>query len=150
MIKDTLKLIADAKSKLASLEEKAASELSSKLTNLHTDLGYESREDLIAALQGLGSAKKATGKKRGRKPGKKAAAKAPKAPKAAKAAPAKKAGGKKARAKRTRITDELKSKVIAAVKAGGKGAAIASQFGISVPSLQNIKKAAGLIKARKK
>lgn len=147
MIKDTLKQIADAKSKLASLEEKAASELSSKLTNLHTDLGYESREDLIAALQGLGSAKKATGKKRGRKPGKKAAAKAPKA---AKAAPAKKAGGKKARAKRTRITDELKSKVIAAVKAGGKGAAIATQFGISVPSLQNIKKAAGLIKARKK
>ncbi len=135
MIKDTLKQIADAKSKLASLEKKAASELSSRLTNLHKDLGYASREDLIAVLKGLGG-----GKKSGRKPSSR---------KKAKAAPAKTKGGKK-RAKRTRITTELKAKVIAAVKTGGKGAAIAKQFGISVPSLQNIKKAAGLIKARKK
>lgn len=131
MITDTLKQIADAKNKLAVLEKKAAEEQAKKLTNLHKDLGYDSRAELIAALQMLESGPV----KRARQ--------------AKTAAPKKAAGGAKKRAKRTRITEELKQDVIAAVKSGEKGSTIAKRFGISVPSLQNIKKAAGLTKSRK-
>ncbi|MEM9158874.1 MAG: hypothetical protein AAGB46_07460 [Verrucomicrobiota bacterium] len=155
MISDTLKQIADAKSKLAALEKKAAAEQSKKLANLHKDAGFDSREDLISALQSLGVS---APKKRGPKPSaKKAAAKKPAAKKpAAKKAAAKKVVARKktksgkVRAARTKITDELRKKIVAAVKAGGKGTAIAKEFGISIPSLHNIKKAAGLTKARGK
>mgnify|MGYP003113844994 CR=1 FL=1 len=54
----------------------------------------------------------------------------------------------KRRAKRTRITDSLKAEVGKAVKAGKKGAEIARQFGISIPSIQNIKNELGLVKKR--
>lgn len=64
-----------------------------------------------------------------------------------KRAPAKKSG--KRRAKRTRITDAIKTEVGKAVKAGKKGAEIAGQFGISIPSIQNIKNELGLVKKRK-
>ncbi|EDY82761.1 hypothetical protein VDG1235_2384 [Verrucomicrobiia bacterium DG1235] len=137
MITDTQKQIAAAKAKLEALEKKAAAETSKKLGNLHKDAGFATRAELIAALQGLEGGKG----KRGRKP---------KAATAKKAAPAKKAAKATKRAKRARITEELKSQVIAAVKAGDKGAAIAKAFGISIPSLQNIKKAAGLTKTRAK
>ncbi|MDE0768684.1 MAG: hypothetical protein OSB19_09855, partial [Opitutaceae bacterium] len=77
---------------------------------------------------------------------------APKAKKAVKkAAPkAKKAAkGSTGRAKRTLITAELRQGIIDALKAGGKGNAVAAKFGVSVPTLHNIKKAAGLTKTRK-
>lgn len=136
MITNTQKQIAATKAKLEALEKKAAAESAKKLTNLHKNLGFATRADLIAALSSLETS--------GAKPGpKKGAAKKAGRP-AAKPAKATK------RAKRTRITEELKAKVIAAVKAGGKGAAVAKEFGISIPSLQNIKKAAGLTKTRKK
>lgn len=135
MISNTQKQIAATKAKLEALEKKAAAESAKKLTNLHKSLGFATRADLITALSSLETG----GAKRG--------------PKAK--APAKKVGrpaakGAKKRAKRARITEELKAKVIEAVNAGGKGAAIAKEFGISIPSLQNIKKAAGLTKTRKK
>ncbi|MBD5780316.1 helix-turn-helix domain-containing protein [Pelagicoccus sp. NFK12] len=133
MITNTQKQIAATKAKLEALEKKAAAEAAKKLTNLHENLGFATRADLIAALSSLESG----GAKRGRKP--KAATK-----KAAKPAKA----GK--RAKRAKITEELKAKVIEAVNNGGKGADIAKEFGISIPSLQNIKKAAGLTKPRGK
>jgi len=145
MISNTLKAIEATKAKLASLEKKAAAEQRKRIVNLHKDAGFETREDLIAALQELGGAPK---KKRGRK-AKKAAKKVAKkaAKKAAKKTVAPK--GAKKRAKRTVITDELRKGIIAALKAGEKGTAVAKNFGISVPSLHNIKKAAGLTKARK-
>ena len=138
MISNTLKAIEATKAKLASLEKKAAAEQRKRIVNLHKDVGFETREDLIAALQALGGAPK---KKRGRKAKKTAR-------KAAKKAVAKK--GAKKRAKRTVITDALRKNIISALKAGDKGTAVAKKFGISVPSLHNIKKAAGLTKARKK
>ena len=138
MISNTLKAIEATKAKLASLEKKAAAEQRKRIVNLHKDAGFETREDLIAALQALGGAPK---KKRGRKAKKTAR-------KAAKKAVAKK--GAKKRAKRTVITDALRKNIISALKAGDKGTAVAKKFGISVPSLHNIKKAAGLTKARKK
>ncbi len=127
MISNTLKAIKETKSKLAALEKKAADEQKKRIVNLHKDAGFATRGELIAALQALGG-----GKKRGRK-----AAAAPKAKK-----------GAKKRAKRTLITPELKKGIIAALKAGGKGAAVAAKFGVSVPTLHNIKKAAGLTKSR--
>lgn len=138
MITDTQKQIAAAKAKLEALEKKAAAESAKKLTNLHSDVGFATRSELIAALQGL----EGDGVKRGRKS--KGAAKPVKPAKAAKTAK------KSTRAKRARITEELKAKVIEAVNSGAKGAAIAKEFSISIPSIQNIKKAAGLTKTREK
>lgn len=160
------KQIAAAKAKLAALEKKAAVESSKKLANLHKTVGFATRGELVSALQGLSSVVKRAPK--AKTPKAKKVAKAPKAPKtpkapkapkaekvpkAVKAPEAVKAAGApnvSKRAKRARITEELKANVIAAVKDGGKGAAIAKQFGISIPSLQNIKKAAGLTKPRGK
>jgi hypothetical protein len=52
---------------------------------------------------------------------------------------------------RAKITDAIRAKVIGAVKAGGKTAGkIAKECGISVPSVANIKKAAGLTRKKGK
>lgn len=147
MISSTLKAIQETKSKLAALEKKAAAEQKARIQNLHKEAGFATRQELIEALQALGGAAPKKAKARGRKVAKAAKpAKAAKSPKAKKAA---KKGAKK-RAKRTVITADLRKGIIAALKAGGTGAAIASKFGVSVPTLHNIKKAAGLTKARKK
>jgi hypothetical protein len=55
------------------------------------------------------------------------------------------ASGRKSRAK---ITDALKAEVGKAVEAGQKGMEIARKFGISIPSIQNIKAELGLVKKR--
>lgn len=138
MISNTLKAIQETKNKLAALEKKAAAEQKTRIENLHKEAGFATRGELIEALQSLGRAP--ARKSGGRKP-----AKATKASKAKKSV-----GGKKVRAKRTVITAELKKGIVAALKAGGKGAAVAQKFGVSVPTLHNIKKAAGLTKPRKK
>jgi hypothetical protein len=61
-------------------------------------------------------------------------------------------GGKKSArgGKRTRalITDETRAQVKKLVAAGKTGAEIAESVGISLPSVQNIKKALGLVKSR--
>ena len=66
----------------------------------------------------------------------------------AKAGAARKAKGGKGRRKRAKITPELKAQVKAAVEAGKTGGAIAKELGISLPSVQNIKKEFGLVKKR--
>jgi hypothetical protein len=149
MISSTLKAIQETKSKLAALEKKAAAEQKARIQNLHKEAGFATRQELIEALQALGGAAPKKVKARGRKAAAVKPAKASKATKAPKAKKAVKKGAKK-RAKRTVITAELRKGIIAALKAGGTGAAIASKFGVSVPTLHNIKKAAGLTKARKK
>jgi hypothetical protein len=54
------------------------------------------------------------------------------------------------RRKRAKITDAIRAEVRKLVKAGKTGAQIAKAVGISLPSVQNVKKAIGLIgKARK-
>jgi len=159
------KEIVATKNKLAALEKKAAAEELQKIANLHKEAGFATRADLIVALQAMGTGSAPRGRKASKakkapkaSKGKKAAApKAKKAvkkaaPKAKRAAPkAKKAAkGSTGRAKRTLITAELRQGIIDALKAGGKGNAVAAKFGVSVPTLHNIKKAAGLTKARKK
>lgn len=59
-----------------------------------------------------------------------------------------KAGAKKRR-KRAVITDATRAAVKKLAEAGKSGAEIAKEVGISLPSVQNVKKALGLVKARK-
>ncbi|HLS28412.1 MAG TPA: hypothetical protein VK041_07160 [Opitutales bacterium] len=58
-------------------------------------------------------------------------------------------GGRRGR--RTVITPELRSKISDALKAGEEaGTAIARRFGVSVATVQNIKKDLGLVQPRKR
>ncbi len=56
------------------------------------------------------------------------------------------APAKKKRRKRAVITDDTRDQVQKLVKAGKSGAEIARAVGISLPSVQNVKKALGLVK----
>ena len=127
---DQLAKLHKAKAELAQTEAKLAADRVSALSKLHSEYGYSNLNEFIKALKGA-AGKAGKGKK----------GKAAKAAKAAK--PAK--GAKRTRA---RITAEVKQQVIAAVQSGQSGAEIANTFGISLPSVQNIKKEAGLVKAR--
>jgi hypothetical protein len=127
MVTDAIKELNAAKAKVAALEQSLAKELKQNLASLPSEYGFDNLADFIQAL------KNASGARRGRKPGKSVVSK-----------PAK--SGK--RAKRARLTPELKASVKAAVNAGKTGTAIAQEFGISLPSVQNIKKEFGLVKKR--
>lgn len=127
---DQIAELQKAKAKLAQAEAKLAADRVAALSRLPGDYGYANLNDFIKAL------KSAAGKARKNKK-----VKGTKAPKAAPKAKA----GKRTRAK---ITPELKQQVIAAVQAGQSGAEIAASLGLSLPSVQNIKKEAGLVKAR--
>ncbi|HEY0943935.1 MAG TPA: helix-turn-helix domain-containing protein, partial [Opitutaceae bacterium] len=116
------------KSKVADLEKSIATQLDAELSALPGKYGFDSVQDFLLAVKKAAGSKSAT-KKKGKR-GRPAAA-----------APA----GKRKRAK---ITPELKAEVKSAVEAGKTGAAIAKEFGISLPSVQNIKKEFGLVKAR--
>ena len=121
MVTDTVKQLQAAKAKVAALEQSIAKAQKQKLSKLPAQLGFASIADLIDALSQISGG-------RGRK-----AAKAGKASK---------------RAKRAKITPEVKDKVKELVKAGKTGSAIAKELGISLPSVQNIKKELGLVKKR--
>ena len=123
MVTDTVKELQAAKAKVAALEQSFAKELSQKLVKLPSDYGFDSLPAFIKAL------KQATGGRPGRKA-------------------AKVAGKVGKRSKRAKITPEVKDKVKAFVNAGKTGAVIAKELGISVPSVQNIKKELGLVKKR--
>jgi len=127
MVTDIKQEIAIAKAKVAELEGFLKNQ--GKLARLPFDFGYADLKSFIKALKRAAGAKPARAAK---------AAKAAKAPKAAKAK----------RGKRARITPEMKEAVKASVMAGKTGAAIAKELGISLPSVQNIKKEFGLVKAR--
>ena len=139
MLTNKLKELVEARAKLASLEQSIAAELKAELAGLPAQYGYESVADFLAAV------KAASGARRGRKPGK-AKAKEPAAPPAS-AAPKAKAGGKKRRT-RAVITDATRADLKKLVAAGKTGSEIAKALKISLPSVQNIKKALGLVKKR--
>jgi hypothetical protein len=125
MVTDAVKELEAAKAKVAALEQSLAKELKQKLAKLPSEYGFDSLPAFFKAVKAAV----------GGRPG----------PKASKAAVV--SGGKR-RGKRARLTPELKDKVKAAVNAGKTGSAIAKEFGISVPSVQNIKKEFGLVKKR--
>lgn len=131
MVTDKIKELEAARAKLASLEQSIADEMKKELAGLPARFGFESVDDFVAAV------KAASGARRGRRKGR--------------AGAAKKAGAKKAGARRRRravITDETRAQVKKLVDAGKTGAEIAKELKISLPSVQNIKKALGLVKER--
>ena len=100
-----------------------------QLAALPVQFGFKSAAEFIAAVKAAtgagGAAVKSAGKaKRGR--------------------PA----GVKRRRKRTKITAEIRSQVGDLVKAAKTNKEVAKSVGISEPSVQNIKKDLGLVKAR--
>jgi DNA-binding NarL/FixJ family response regulator len=129
VISEKLKELSAARAKFAALEETVALERSETLKGLPAQYGFDDLESFVAALRA------ASGKRRGRKSGSKNAT----SPKP----------GKKARRKRATITDETRSEVKRLVGAGKTGNDIAEILGISLPSVQNIKKALGLVTKRK-
>jgi hypothetical protein len=129
MVTDKLKELEAARAKLATLEQSIASELNKELAALPAKYGFESMDEFVRALKSVG------GGRRGRGPGRPAKGKTAKA-----------GGGK--RRKRAVITDDTRAQVKKLVEGGKTGAEIAKTLGISLPSVQNIKKAFGLVKSR--
>jgi hypothetical protein len=129
MVAESLKELAAAKAKVAELEQKIAAELQAELRALPARYGFDNANAFVAAVRA------ASGKRRGRKPG------------SSQAASASATTGK--RRKRAKITDETRAEVKKLAEAGKTGNEIAKSLGISLPSVQNIKKALGLVKKRK-
>jgi hypothetical protein len=126
MVTKQIKELEVTKAKIVALEKSIAKRLRKELASLHDKYGFSSLQEFIRALKGSSGA-------------------APRKS-ASKAKPAKSSGKK--RAKRSVITDETRAAVKKQVEAGKTGSQIAKSLGISLPSVQNIKKALGLVKAR--
>ncbi len=128
MITSKIKQLDAARAKLAHLEHTVETELRRELAVLHRQYGFSDLKSFFKAVRAAagGGIHKAT-RKEGRP---------------------KKAAGPKART-RAKITDAIRARVQKFVKAGKSGSQIAKAVGISLPSVQNIKKASGLVKARK-
>ncbi len=122
MLNDKLKKLAADKARLAKLEATLMAEAQRKLAGLPAEYGFDNVNDFIKALKQV-----AAGGRRGS---------------------AAKAKGGKTRRSRAVITDATRAKVKAMVAAKKTGGEIASAVGISLPSVQNIKKALGLVKTR--
>lgn len=120
MVINKIKQLTDYEKKATALRRAIEKERVKELASLHIKYGYESVKALIKAIRA------AAGSGRGRR------------------------GSKSGRRKRTLITPEMRQKIKAAIKSGKTGAQVAGQFGISLPSVHNIKKEFGLVKHRKK
>lgn len=118
-----LKELEAARAKLASLEEAVRSEMNKELAALPAKFGFDSTDAFIDAVRAATGGRSARGAGRRGAPGKK-------------------------RRQRAVITDETRGQVKKLVEAGKTGSEIAKQVGISLPSVQNIKKALGLVKKR--
>jgi hypothetical protein len=119
MITDKLKQLEATKTKMAGLVKAIETERGKELRSLPGKYGFDSVSDFIKAVKAAG----------GGRSGKKGAG----------------PSGKRTRAV---ITDETRAQVKKLVAAGKTGAEIAGSVGISLPSVQNIKKALGLVKSR--
>jgi hypothetical protein len=122
MVTSKISQLAAARAKVARLESAIESELHRELSVLHERFGFADLKSFFNAVQSAA----ATSQKAGR-------------PK--KAAPAAR------HRKRAVITAAMREKVVKLAKAGTTASKIAQKIGISLPSVQNIKKAAGLVHA---
>jgi len=128
MVTDKIKQLEAAKAHLAKLEKHIAAKIHRELASLPAQYGYGSvKLFLKAVVAAAGGGKGAAGRGTGN---------------------AAKAGGSRKRRKRAVITDATRAQVKKLVEAGKTGSAIAKELHISLPSVQNIKKALGLVKAR--
>ena len=124
--------ISQLREELTNLEAQAAQERENTLRSLPSAAGVGSIDELIALLIPYSSKYR---EKRATKAGRPKAAAAPKA-----------ASEKKGT--RTRLTAEQKQQVVDDINGGMKGVAAAKKYGVSVMTIQNIKKAAGIVKSR--
>jgi hypothetical protein len=120
MVTDKIKQLTEYQGKIAELQNSIEQERKEALARLHEDYGFKTPAELIKALR------------------------------AATGGVVRRAGGGVRRRKHARISAELKEKVKAALQGGKTGVQVSDEFGISLPSIHNIKKAFGLVKARKK
>lgn len=121
MIANKLKEIQAAKARLAALEQSAAADLKAELAHLPEKFGFASAK---AFIKGVKAATGGSSRQSARSTGK--------------------------RRTRATITDAMRAEVKKLAEAGKTGGFIAAQVGISLPSVQNIKKALGLVRGRKK
>jgi DNA-binding NarL/FixJ family response regulator len=126
MVSQQIKKLEATKAKVAALEKAIAAGLHKELAALPAKYGFDSVGRLAKAIKAALAAKGGAGRQAG--------------PKGRKAA-----GGKRRRAV---ITDATRAEVKQLVEAGKTGSQIAKALKISLPSVQNIKKALGLVKAR--
>jgi len=122
---DKLNQLETARAKLAEMESTITAERTAALASLPADFGYP---DLNSFIRALKLAQRSRG---GRRKGARSAR-----------------AGKSGRRPRARITDETRAQVRSMVEAGKTGLEISKELRISLPSVQNIKKALGLVKAR--
>ncbi len=127
MVTHKIKQLEAAKAHLARLQTSITKQLQKELAGLPAAYGFSTPEEFFHAVTAA-----VGGKRKGRGP----------------AAGPKPAAGKKRR-KRAVITDATRAAVKKLAEAGKSGAEIAREVGISLPSVQNVKKALGLVKARK-
>ncbi len=128
MVTKQIKELEETKAKILTLEKSIAKGLHKELASLHIKYGFDSINEFTRALKAAaGSGSSAKGR-RG---------------KAAKAG-----GAKPKRRRRAVITDETRASVKKLVESGKTGSQVSKALGISLPSVQNIKKALGLVKAR--
>lgn len=126
MVSNRIKELTATKAKVAALEASIAAERNAVLATLPAHYGFDDVNAFVDAVLG------AAGKRRGRKSSTIAQT------------------GRKPRKNRAVITDATRAAVKKLAAAGTTGAAIAKELNISLPSVQNIKKALGLVKKRKK
>jgi hypothetical protein len=124
MLTQKIQELAQLKASVAKLEAAVAAQLPSALAALPEAYGYPTMAAFIKALKQAGSGR------RGRKV------------KLARVA-------KPRKRKRAKVTDEIKAAVKALFEAGNRAGAIAKETGVSVASVNVLKKALGLTKARK-
>lgn len=120
-ISDKLKDLEKRKAELVAREKELTAERSAALRRLPADFGYASLAELVAALRA-----------------------------AHRGAPKRAGGERSARRRRAKITEEIRSAVKKFVAEKKTGAEIAKELKISLPSVQNIKKSLGLVRARAK
>jgi DNA-binding NarL/FixJ family response regulator len=124
IVSSKLKALEAARAKVANLEAVVQTQLKKELASLPAKYGFAGVDDFVDAVRS------ASGRpSRGRPSGKRG-------------------GPGKKRRHRALITDETRAQVKKLVEAGKTGAQIAQMVGISLPSVQNVKKALGLVKKR--
>ncbi|HEY1792948.1 MAG TPA: helix-turn-helix domain-containing protein [Opitutaceae bacterium] len=126
MVTKQIKELEATKAKIQALEASIAKRLNKELSGLHDKYGFPSLAEFIKALKAAGGSRR----------------------KGSRGRPAKAGGNSKKRHKRSVITEETRNQVKKLVEGGKTGSQIAKTIGISLPSVQNIKKALGLVKAR--
>lgn len=117
---EQLNQLVAAKADLAKQEKELEAQRTRALASLPAQFGFQDLKSFIKALKSAPKAKRV----------KVAKAKAPKL------------------AKRARLTPETKHAIVEAAKGDKSGAEIAKEFGVSLATVHNLKKAAGLVKVR--